>query len=258
MSLINSLTQNINNRNDKIDILITNITDIKNKNSILTNKNTELILKNTRLTNDIKKLKTKSINSSTEIINSSNDNNNDTNILGIDEIYDDDINDKHKLFKSLNCNTININDLEYKCWKNGCNEASIIAPSGKYQNIYCYKHSHKCDDKPICEIMNCSKLAEYGSSNSINIPNRCLDHCKNPSTLSLVSFKCSKRRCKNKAIFSSDGYTSGYLFCEEHKKDDYMEIKLYCNHYKCRNSPIYGYKDDKYPLVCKNHYNNLV
>ena len=268
-NIIASLNNTLNNRNDKINKLLNTLNNMKNNNSSLIDKNNELIKRNTKLLDNIKKLKNKLASSETSKSIDNTNVNVITNISGIDEIYTHGnttnynidnimIKDNHKLFNYIISDNISKNDLEYKCWKVGCNQASIMAPSGKYQNIYCYKHCYNCDNKPICKIINCNLVAEYASSNSVQNPNRCKDHCKSPTTLSCISFKCSKYGCKNKANYSSSGYTDDELSCHEHKQIYSKEIKLYCNHYKCKNRPIYGYKEDRYPLVCSNHYSDLV
>ncbi len=148
------------------------------------------------------------------------------------------------------------------CWRIGCNEKSVSAPNGKYTHIYCSDHlNYNGSEKPVyvCKVENCKEIATYGSYNSKK-PNRCLTHGK----LIKQSYPMNYRTCKIRNCHKLGFYTNitsedfgNSSYCKLHKFDNDRMIKLYCNHYFCNNIPIFGYKNEKYPLVCENHKSDL-
>ena len=171
------------------------------------------------------------------------------------ELSNEIITDKSEtlLNKSYSYNTLNLKEIRDTCWRIGCNEKSVIGPRGKYQKIYCSSHGRNLKSRYVCKIKSCLRRATCGQSNAIK-PNRCYEHSELiVRSLPMIYNRCVRYGCKSLGIYSITGTCNKMSYCKNHKLDNTIKIKLYCNHHNCNNEPSIGYNDEKYPLVCIDH-----
>ena len=191
------------------------------------------------------------------IENPSNIIENPDELMIIDNNLNTEIDNINTIYKTYEYDKLNKTKIRNICWRIGCNKKSVIAPRGRYNAIYCKKHGINIQQRYCCKIDNCNKLATYAGRNS-KIPTRCKFHAetlKEPS--SMIYNKCKKYRCIHSGIYSLTGNCNKISYCKIHKPENAKLIRLYCNHYKCNNIPSIGNKEDKYPLVCKDHINDM-
>ena len=148
-------------------------------------------------------------------------------------------------------------DIQGVCWREGCSNKSLFSPMGRYKNIYCEEHKRNVQSNKLCKIDGCTSVASCSTSLKGTSPTRCISHSNKPTHFSVLYNKCSKHGCMFRGRHSESGCNDIESYCGDHKKRYHKIIKLHCNYFKCNNIPTMGYADEKYPLVCAYHRDDL-